>query len=311
MPGGAAMDITEKIWMDGELVDWKDAKVHIMTHALHYGGGVFEGLRVYDTARGRAIFRLRDHMRRFFNSAKTIYLDIPYSLDELCEAVKETVRVNGPKADYIRPLAYYGTGVIGLNPVNLPTRVAIACVHMGAYLGEEQQKKGVRLITSSWEKPSNRAAALQAKICGNYINSVLARLEAVHHGADEALMLNSEGNVAEGTGENVFMVKDGRIYTTPLSAGILEGITRNSIMEIARDIGYEVTEKDITRTELYMADEVFMTGTAAEVLPVRMIDEHPIGNGSPGPVTVELQKMFSDIVHGRNEKYMKWLEFVD
>lgn len=305
------MEITEKVWMDGEMVDWKDANVHIMTHALHYGGGVFEGLRVYDTEDGRAIFRLRDHMIRFFKSAKVIFLDIPYSLDELCDAVKKTVEINGHKADYIRPLAYYGPGVMGLNPTGLPTRVAIACVHMGAYLGEEQQKLGARLITSSWEKPSNRAAALSAKICGNYINSVLARLEAVHHGADEALMLNSDGNVAEGTGENIFMVKNGKIFTTPLSAGILEGITRNSIMEIATDMGYELIERDIARAELYIADEVFMTGTAAEVLPIREIDKQVIGEGRAGPVTLELQSLFSGIVRGKQPQYSHWLDRVD
>ncbi|NYT11111.1 MAG: branched-chain amino acid transaminase [Methanomassiliicoccales archaeon] len=302
------MEITEKIWMDGEVVDWKDANVHIMTHAIHYGGGVFEGIRVYDTEEGRAIFRLKDHMIRFFHSAKVIFLDIPYTVDELCDSVREMVRINGPKADYIRPLAYYGTGVIGLNPVGLPTRVAIACVHMGAYLGEEQQKLGARIITSSWEKPSNRASAVSAKICGNYINSVMARLEAVHRGADEALMLNSEGNVAEGTGENIFMVKKGKIFTTPLSAGILEGITRNSVMEIASDMGYEVIERDIARAELYIADEVFMTGTAAEVLPIRLIDDQVIGEGKAGPVTSELQGIFSDIVRGRNAQYSHWLD---
>jgi branched-chain amino acid aminotransferase len=304
------MEITEKIWMDGEIVDWKDANVHIMTHAIHYGGGVFEGIRVYDTEDGRAIFRLRDHMIRFFNSAKVIFLDIPYTLDELCDSVREMVRINGPKADYIRPLAYYGTGVIGLNPIALPTRVAIACVHMGAYLGEEQQKLGARIITSSWEKPSNRASAVSAKICGNYINSVMARLEAVHRGADEALMLNSEGNVAEGTGENIFMVKKGKIFTTPLSAGILEGITRNSVMEIASDMGYEVIERDIARAELYIADEVFMTGTAAEVLPIRLIDDQVIGEGMSGPVTSELQKSYSEITRGRNPKYSHWLDVI-
>ncbi|HUV24628.1 MAG TPA: branched-chain amino acid transaminase [Methanomassiliicoccales archaeon] len=304
------MEITEKIWMDGEIVDWKDANVHIMTHAIHYGGGVFEGIRVYDTEDGRAIFRLRDHMIRFFNSAKVIFLDIPYTLDELCDSVREMVRINGPKADYIRPLAYYGTGVIGLNPIGLPTRVAIACVHMGAYLGEEQQKLGARIITSSWEKPSNRASAVSAKICGNYINSVLARLEAVHRGADEALMLNSEGNVAEGTGENIFMVKKGKIFTTPLSAGILEGITRNSVMDIATDLGYEVVERDIARPELYIADEVFMTGTAAEVLPIRLIDNQVIGKGMAGPVTFELQRSYSEITRGKNPKYSHWLDII-
>ena len=305
------MEVTEKIWMDGELVNWNEANVHILTHALHYGGGVFEGIRVYETEGGRAIFRLRDHMIRFFRSAKVIFLDIPYTLDELCDTVKEVASINGPKADYIRPLAYYGVGKVGLNPVGLPTKVAIACVHMGAYLGEDQLKLGAKLITSSWRKPSNDATALTAKICGNYINSVLARLEAVQRGADEALMLNSDGNVAEGTGENIFMVKNGKIFTPPMSAGILEGLTRNSVMEIASDMGYEVEERDITRAELYIADEVFMTGTAAEVLPIRMIDDLVIGEGKAGPITAELQAAFSEIVRGKNSHYLHWLDMVE
>jgi len=305
------METTEKIWMDGELVNWNEANVHIMTHAIHYGGGVFEGIRVYDTDNGRAIFRLKDHMIRFFRSAKVLQLNIPYTLEELCDAVMETVLVNGPKADYIRPLAYFGAGKIGLNPVGLPTRVAIACVHMGAYLGEEQLKLGAKLITSSWRKPSNDSAALTAKICGNYVNSVLARLEAVHRGVDEALMLNAEGNVAEGTGENLFMVKGGKIFTTPLSAGILEGLTRNSVMDIARDMGYEVEERDIARSELYVADEVFLTGTAAEVLPVRLIDDQVIGEGKAGPVTAELQEAFLDMVRGKRPEYSHWLDKVE
>ncbi|MFP4197933.1 MAG: branched-chain amino acid transaminase [Methanomassiliicoccales archaeon] len=304
------MEITDRIWMDGETYDWKDANVHIMTHAIHYGGGVFEGIRVYDTDEGRAIFRLRDHMVRFFESAKVIYLDIPHSLDELCEAVRENVRENGPKADYVRPLAYYGAGVIGLSPVGLPTRVAIACVHMGAYLGEEQHQKGASMITSSWEKYSNRAAAVNAKICGNYVNSVLARLEAVHRGADEALLLNSQGTVAEGTGENIFMVRKGKIFTPPLSAGILEGITRNSVMRIAEDRGYDIIEREITRPELYLADEMFMTGTAAEVMPVSYLDGQMIGDGRIGPITSELQKAYADVVRGRDDSYSHWLDYI-
>jgi branched-chain amino acid aminotransferase len=295
------MAARQRVWMDGKMVDYDKATVHVMTHGLHYGGGVFEGIRLYETAKGRAIFRLRDHMIRFQNSAKIIHLNIPYDLDELCEAVMETCQANaGVNVDYIRPLAYYGTGAYGLNPVKLPTRVAIAVVYMGAYLGEEQMKIGARLITSSWEKYNNRAAALNAKVCGNYVNSVMARLEAVHRGADEALMLNSEGNVAEGTGENVFMVRSGRLFTTPVSAGILEGITRDSVMKIAEDNGMPVIEKDITRSELYVADEVFMTGTAAEVQPIHSIDEHVIGRGRPGLVTTKLQKLFADAARGKS-----------
>jgi len=304
------MEPTKKIWMDGKMVDWEKANVHVLTHCLHYGGGVFEGLRVYETAKGQAIFRLRDHMIRFYDSAKVIDLKIAYSLDKICEAVKEVVRVNGPKVDYIRPIAYYGAGAVGLNPIRLPTKVAIACMFMGPYLGDDQQRNGARLITSSWEKPSNRAAALNAKICGNYINSVLARLEAVRKGADEALMLDSVGNVAEGTGENLFMIKNGKISTPGMASGILGGITRDSILRLAPDLGFEVAERNITRSELFVADEVFLTGTAAEVLPVREIDDRPIGGGKPGPISLKIQRAFSEVTKGKNKKYAHWLDYL-
>ncbi|HVO77865.1 MAG TPA: branched-chain amino acid transaminase [Methanomassiliicoccales archaeon] len=301
----------QMVWMDGALVNYESASVPIMTHCLHYGGGVFEGIRIYETDRGRAIFRLREHMQRFLESGKVISLKIPYSLDELCKIVAETVKANKDvKVDYIRPLAYYGTGTYGLNPAKLPTKVAVAVVYMGAYLGEEQMKKGAKLITSSWAKPNNRSAALNAKVCGNYINSVLARLEAVNKGGDECLMLNEEGNVAEGTGENIFMIRRGKLYTTPMTAGILEGITRNSVMEIAEDMGMPVIERDMTRSELYVADEVFMTGTAAEVQPVQSIDSIVIGPGMPGPMTLKLQKTFTDAARGKDKKYEKWLTYV-
>ena len=299
----------QKVWMDGKLVDYENANIHIMSHGLHYGGGVFEGIRIYETAKGRSIFRLREHMARFLDSAKIISLNIPYSLDELFEATKETVRANAKlKVDYIRPIAYFGTGTYGLNPIKLPTKVAIAVVYMGVYLGEEQMKFGARLITSSWEKSSNRAMALNAKVCGNYVISVMARLEAVKRGADEALLLNADGNVAEGTGENIFMVRKGRIYTTPISAGILEGITRDSVMRIAEDQGMPVIERDITRSELVIADEVFMTGTAAEVQPIYSIDGLVIGAGKPGPITLKLQKIFCEAARGKDSKYKKWLD---
>jgi len=302
---------TQKVWMDGQLVDYDKANIHIMTHCLHYGGGVFEGLRIYETDKGRGIFRLKEHMQRFMDSAKIISLKVPYTLEEICEATRETVRANrGVKVDYIRPIAYYGTGTYGLNPIKLPTKVAIAVVYMGVYLGEEQMQKGAKLITSSWEKPSSRALPLNAKVCGHYVNSVLARLEAVNKGADEALMLNSEGNVAEGTGENIFMVRKGRIYTTPISAGILEGITRDSVMTIAADLEMPVVERDITRGELFIADEVFMTGSAAEVQPIHSIDNIIVGAGKPGPITLKLQKEFSAAARGKSPKYQKWLDVV-
>lgn len=302
---------TQKVWMDGKLVDYDKANIHIMTHCLHYGGGVFEGIRIYETEKGRAIFRLKEHMQRFLDSAKIISLKIPYSLDEICEATREAVRANKDvKVDYIRPIAYYGTGTYGLNPIKLPTNIAIAVVYMGVYLGEEQMQKGAKLITSSWEKPSNRALPLNAKVCGHYVNSVLARLEAVNKGADEALMLNAEGNVAEGTGENIFMVRKGKLYTTPISAGILEGITRDSVMVIADDLGMPVTERDITRGELFIADEVFMTGSAAEVQPIHSIDGMVIGAGRPGPLTLKLQKAFCEAARGKDPKYWHWLDVV-
>ncbi len=301
----------QKVWMDGKLVDSSAAKVSILTYALHYGAGVFEGLRAYDTDRGRAIFRLRDHMVRFCNSAKVIGLKIPYSVDELCQATRELVRANGPKADYIRPIAFFGHGhSIGLNPLGVPSQVAIATVHMGNYLGERQQRFGATMITSSWERPSNRAGASNAKICGFYVNSVLARLEAVQRGADEALMLNSNGTVAEGTGENVFMVKNGILITPDLASSVLEGITRNTVMTLAGDLGYRVREREITRSEMYTADEVYMTGTAAEIVPVKMLDSRIIGKGGPGPITRKLQDEFSRLTSGRNDKYLDWLDAI-
>ncbi|QLH75043.1 MAG: branched-chain amino acid transaminase [Methanomassiliicoccales archaeon] len=302
---------SSKIWMDGRLVDFDKAQVHVLAHGLHYGSGVFEGIRIYQTEKGRAIFRLRDHMVRFLNSAKVISLNIPYTLNELCQACREVMRSAPPEGDYLRPLAFYGmnpAGNIGLNPMKMPTNVIIACTHMGAYVGAEQLEHGAKLITSSWEKPSNRAAMLNAKITGNYINSVVARIEAIKRGADEALMLNADGTVAEGTGENIFMVKNGQLYTPPLASGILEGITRDSIMTIARDLGYQVEEKEITRSELYLADEAFMTGTAAEVTPIGSIDDVQIGEGKAGKVTKHIQSTFAQAVKGKVPKYTSWLD---
>jgi branched-chain amino acid aminotransferase len=303
-----------KIWMDGRLVNWEDANVHILAHGLHYGSGVFEGIRVYNTSKGKAIFRLKDHMLRFYSSAKVIWLNIPYSMDELCDASKAVVRSSNPDDDYLRPLAYYGASVedkIGLNPKKMPTKVAIACTHMGAYMGKEQLESGAKIITSTWEKPGNRSAMLNAKICGNYINSVVAKLEAIHRGFDEALMLNADGEVAEGTGENIFMVKKGVLYTPPLSAGILEGITRDSVFMIAKNKGYDVVEKSMTRSELYLADEIFMTGTAAEITPISFIDDISIGSGMAGPITKELKHAFSNAVNGKDQMYADWLDYVE
>ncbi|HQM66916.1 MAG TPA: branched-chain amino acid transaminase [Methanomassiliicoccales archaeon] len=302
-----------KVWMDGRMVDFEDAKVHVLAHGLHYGTGVFEGIRVYHTPKGRNIFRLRDHMVRFLNSAKVLQMDVPYSLDELCEACREVVRSAGPEGDYLRPLAFYGVHPewkIGLNPSGLGTNVSIMCTHMGVYIGEDQVEQGAAIITSSWEKYSNRAAALNAKVCGHYVNSVIAKLEAIQRGCDEALLLNGNGSVAEGTGENVFMVKNGRLYTPPVSAGILEGITRDCVMTIAQDIGIEVTEKDLTRSELFMADEVFLTGTAAEISPVRSIDDRIIANGATGPMTQRLGEAFHRAAMGEDPRYKDWSDLV-
>ncbi len=302
-----------KIWMDGRMVAWEDAKVHVLAHGFHYGTGVFEGIRVYHTPQGKNVFRLREHMERFLNSAKVLQMKVPYSLDELCEACRDVVRTAGPEGDYLRPIAFYGVHPefkIGLNPSRLGTNVSIICTHMGVYMGKDQVEQGANIITSSWEKYSNRAAALNAKVCGHYVNSVIAKLEAIQQGCDEALMLNATGTVAEGTGENVFMVKGGRLLTPPVSAGILEGITRDCVMTLARDMGVEVVEKDITRSELYMADEVFMTGSAAEISPIRAIDNRLIGGGSIGPITKRVGEAFHRAAMGQDPKYAKWLDLV-
>lgn len=307
------MKNNSKIWMDGKLVDFEKANVHVLAHGLHYGSGVFEGIRVYETEQGRAIFRLKDHMLRFLSSAKVISLKIPYTVDELCEACKAVVRTAPADGDYLRPLAFYGMnpeGNIGLSTKKNPTNVIIACTHMGAYVGADQLEHGAKVITSTWEKPSNRAAMLNAKISGNYINSIVARIEANNRGADEALMLNANGTVAEGTGENIFMVKKGKLITPDLASGILEGITKDSIMTVAKDLGYIVEERPITRSELFLADEAFFTGTAAEVTPIGTVDDIQIGMGKAGDVTKRFQKTFSDIVKGKDPKYKAWLDLV-
>ncbi|NLT38263.1 MAG: branched-chain amino acid transaminase [Methanomassiliicoccus sp.] len=299
-----------KVWFDGKLLNEEKVKVSILSYGLHYGWGVYEGLRVYDTPRGREVFRLRDHMVRFLNSAKVLRLDIPYSVDQLCSAVKAVCRANGPRADYIRPLAFYGeNGDLSLSALNVPTHVAIMTIHMGKYI--KGGSAGASLITSSWEKPTSRSTSLTAKICGNYVNSIIAKKEALRQGADEALMLNHSGLVAEASAENVFMVRNGNIYTPGVSDGLLEGITRDSVMIIARDLGYQVEEKSITRAELLVADEVFMTGTAAEIQPVRTLDGLPIGKNVPGPITKRIQSVFSKAVKGQAEQYSHWMDLID
>jgi branched-chain amino acid aminotransferase len=302
------------VWMDGKMIEKEKAMVPIMTHALHYGTGIFEGIRVYHTPEGRAVFRLRDHMVRFQNSAKALNMKLPYSVDEMCAAVRETVRVNPQHLDYIRPLGYYGHNdedKITLNPTIFPVRVAVALAYMGAYLGKDNMENGAKIITSSWKKPSNEVTSLQAKLTGNYLNSVLCKIESNQLGADEAIMLNSNGSVAEGPGENMFIVRGGKLITPSLSSGVLEGVTKDSIIVIAKDLGYEIVEREITRSEIWIADEFFMTGTAAEVTPCGSLDGRAIGNGKRGPITKRIQETFFEAARGNLPKYRHWLDQVD
>jgi branched-chain amino acid aminotransferase len=297
---------TDKIWMDGKLVNWDDAKIHILTHTLHYGSGVFEGIRAYPTSRGPAVFRLTDHMRRLHDSAKLLHMDLPYSVEELVEATKETIRANRLDSCYIRPIAYLGYGEMGLNPLPCSVNVSIAVWPWGTYLGAEGLEHGVRMKISTWRRMDPNINPVAAKGTGIYINSSLAKVEAIHGGYDEAILLNTSGTVAEATGENVFVVKNGVLFTPPLSSGALEGITRDSAMTIARDLGYEVREQTLLRTDLYLADEAFLCGTAAEVVPIRSVDDREIGQ--PGEITRKIQETYFAAVHGDVEKYTDWLE---
>ena len=301
----------DKIWMDGELVAWDDAKVHILTHTMHYGSGVFEGIRAYATSRGPAVFRLGDHIDRLFNSAKVYLIDIPYSPEQLVEAVKETIRVNGlddVPTIYIRPLVYLGYGEMGLNPLSSPVNVSIAVWPWGTYLGDEALLHGVRTKISTWQRHDPNAVPVAAKGVGMYVNSSLAKVEALKAGYDEAILLSSQGYVSECTGENLFIVKNGRLLTPPVSAGALEGITQHSVMTIARDLGYEVAECNLLRTDLYLAEEAFLTGTAAEVVPIRSVDDRVIGE--PGPMTKAIQETYFATVRGEVDQYKDWLDHV-
>ena len=298
----------EKIWMDGKLVNWDDAKVHILTHTLHYGSGVFEGIRAYATSQGPAVFRLRDHIHRLFNSAKVYLIDIPFTEDELVDAVKETVRVNALDSCYIRPLVYLGYGEMGLNPLPCPVNVSIAVWPWGAYLGDEGIKNGVRMMISSWQRHDPNAMPPAAKGTGMYINSSMAKVQAIKAGYDEAILLSPQGFVSECTGENIFIVKDGTIITPPVSAGALEGITQSSVMTIARDLGIECTTGNILRSDLYTADEAFLSGTAAEVVPIRSVDDREIGE--PGPITKAIQETYFATVRGEVDQYKDWLDIV-
>jgi branched-chain amino acid aminotransferase len=299
---------TEQIWMDGELVPWDEARVHVLTHSLHYGSGVFEGIRTYSTADGPAVFRLTDHIERLLDSAKLLMMEIPYSRDELVEACKLTVRESGLESCYVRPIAFLGYGEIGLNPLPCPVNVSIAVWPWGAYLGEASLAKGVRVKVSSWRRMDPNINPVAAKGTGIYINSSLAKVEAVKSGYDEAILLNTQGFVAECTGENVFIVRDGTLVTPTLGSGALSGITRDSIMTIARDLGYDVVEDQLLRHDLYLADEAFLTGTAAEVVPIRSVDDRVIGD--PGEITRKLQETYLATVHGQVERYKDWLEHV-
>ncbi len=297
-----------KIWFNGKLVDWHDAKIHVLTHGLHYGTGVFEGIRAYETRRGTAVFRLTDHLKRFYRSAKIYFMEMPYSLEELREACKAVVRENGLKSAYIRPIAFRGYGEMGLYPLNSPVDVVVAAWSWGTYLGDEGIRNGIRVKTSSFRRIDVNTIPAGVKATGQYINSVLAKVEAKMAGYDEAVMLDSRGMVSEGSGENIFMVRNGVIYTPSTASGILEGITRDSVFQIARDLGIQVVERDLTRIDFYYADEAFMTGTAAEVVPVVEMDNYKIGDGKPGPITRRIQEEFFKIVRGESEKYSHWLE---
>ncbi|MGB9357220.1 MAG: branched-chain amino acid transaminase [Acidimicrobiia bacterium] len=304
------MQPTKHIWMDGELVDWDDATVHVLAHGLHYGTGAFEGIRAYETDTGTAVFRLTEHIERLARSCKALGIPVDWTVEELVAASKELMSLNGLTTGYIRPLVFYGTGSMGLNPAGALVHTIIATWEWGAYLGEEGIENGIRVKVSSWRRIGQDSLMPNAKLTGGYVNSVLAKQEALRAGYDEALMLNTEGFVAEGSGENLFVVRDGVVRTPPVTAGVLDGITRESVITLLRDDGYEVIETDIARTDLYYADELFFSGTAAEVTPVREVDDRPVGDGRPGPVTKRAQQMFMDAVTGQNERHTDWLEYV-
>jgi branched-chain amino acid aminotransferase len=299
-----------KIWFDGKLVEWRDAKIHVLTHTLHYGCGAFEGVRAYNTVNGTAIFRLQDHTERLLNSAKILRMNVPFTAEQINAAQLEVVRVNKLQSCYIRPLTWIGDKKLGVSPKGNTIHLMVAAWEWGAYLGEEGLKRGIRVKTSSYARHHVNITMTQAKAVSNYSNSILANMEATEDGYDEALLLDTAGFVAEGAGENIFVIKGGVIYTPDLSAGALNGITRNTVLHIAKDLGLDVVQKRITRDEVYIADEAFFTGTAAEVTPIRELDRIQIGAGARGPVTEKIQSAFFDIVNGRNAKYAHWLSKV-
>jgi len=302
------LDKAEYIWHSGKFVPWDEAQVHVLSHGLHYGTGVFEGIRCYDGDQGPAIFRHAEHVQRFEDSARMYFLDLPFSKEEIGEATRELIRKNGLRDCYIRPLAFRGYGEMGLYAKSAPVEVIIAVWPWGAYLGEDGKKHGIRAKVSSWRRVSPASLIPHAKASGQYLNSILAKTESAKAGYEEAILLDERGMVCEGSGENIFMVKNGKVFTPPQAASILDGITRKSVMQILEDKGYPVTERDITRSELYLADEVFMCGTAAEVVPVREIDDHPLGE--PGEVSRLVQKGYEDAIYGRSPEYSEWLDLV-
>jgi branched-chain amino acid aminotransferase len=297
---------TEKIWMNGELVDWADARVHVGSHGLHYGSGVFEGIRAYETAKGTAVFRLTDHLKRLENSARLLHMELPYSIEELRTVCHQLIAVNGLPECYLRPIAFFGYGELGVSAMGNHVDVVIMSWPWGAYLGEDGLKNGITAKISSWERIGPNVIPHVAKATGVYLNSMLAVTEANRAGYDEAILLTAEGYVADGSGENVFVVKGGEVYTPDLSTSILPGITRDTVIQIAQDLGYTVHQKSLIRSDLYLADEAFMTGTAAEVTPLRAVDDFEIG---VGPITLEIQEAYLDTARGRSERWAQWLEY--
>ena len=303
-------DKETKVWIDGKFVEWKDANISVLSHVVHYGTSVFEGIRAYSNENGTAVYRLEEHVQRLFDSAKIYKMDIPYTQEEIAEAILETLRVNDLEGCYIRPIVFRGYGELGVNPLGCPVNVAIAAWEWGSYLGEEGMENGVDIGVSSWRKPAPDTFPALAKCGANYMNSQLAKLEAIEHGYDEAIMLDYMGYVSEGSGENIFLVEDGVLHTPSLGSSNLRGITRDSIMKVARDLGYEVIEERIVRERLYLADEVFFTGTAAEVTPIRSIDHKTIGIGKRGPIAEKIQSTFFDIVEAKIEDKYGWLDYI-
>lgn len=303
-------DSASKIWIDGKMVNWEDAQIHVLSHVVHYGTSIFEGIRAYNNDNGTCVFRLKEHVKRLFDSAKIYKIDIPFTQEDIEEAIKETIKINDLKSCYIRPVVFRGYGELGVTPLGCPVNSVIAAWQWGSYLGEEGMAKGVNIGVSSWRKPAPNTFPALAKCGANYMNSQLAKLEAIDNGFDEAIMLDYAGNVSEGSGENIFLVEDNILYTPSLSSSNLKGITRDSIMKVARDLGHDVVEETISRERLYLADEVFFTGTAAEVTPIRSINHRLVGEGKRGPICEKIQKTFFDIVEAKIEDKYGWLSYI-